>query len=195
MRFLKHAVLMAALLSGAVAMLAILSFRSVQSRGGLPAAAKAEGLIENLIQRVEALEKKSNVFGEGIQNSNPTCLTLSATPCSVASVTFQSNGGKVLILASYNFGGDFPNPDAIRANIKRNGTSLKATRLHATGVPSFYSAHGTLMFLDDLSTADDAAPYVYELTLSTELQVRSLPAEGGHIIAIPLGRPSAAIKP
>ena len=96
----------------------------------------------------------------------------------------KSARGKLLILASYNFRGDFNSPEAIRAEVRRDGTVLDHMRLHATGVPSFYSAHGTVTLIDALPATRGS--HVYELFLQSELSPRQLPISAGQISVIPL---------
>ena len=106
-------------------------------------------------------------------------------PTLIASAKMKVAAGSVLVLASYNLSEDFSSPDAIRAEVRRDGLVLDHLRLHATGVPSFYTAHGTVTLVDEHPR--NRKRHVYELFLQSELNSRTLPARGGHITVIPLG--------
>ena len=147
------------------------------------------GRINELVTRVQALEERTAFVGSSFQDSNRGDVAISTVePTAAASVTIESRGGAVLLVATYNFPNDFPIQDAIVANIRSDGMVLERNRFHTAGVPSFWTAHRSLIAHDVLPATNEVVVYEYELTLKSELNPQVLPEGGASIIALQSAR-------
>jgi hypothetical protein len=140
-----------------------------------------------LEERLGGLDERTAFVGASSQVFNEAPLNVSNgghTP--VISITIETTGGRVLVLATYNFPTDFGVQDVIQTQIRRDGEALDWNRFHTAGIPSFWTAHGSIIVHDEIPVTEEITTYEYELTIRSELSPRTLPANGASLIVVPL---------
>jgi hypothetical protein len=123
-------------------------------------------------------------FAEGIRNwaqdINPAAIeVVKGSPTTVSSATIDAAGGKVLVLAWYNFRYDLGAGDAINSLVRRDGVNLGFGRLH---VVENQTNQGSLFFLDEPGPGQ----HTYTLAVEPEVANRYLPEYSAKIILLGL---------